>query len=429
MKLRHLTNFYSSIFAATVVFFAACSAVSDVANFEDGPIPPGALERRPYLIAVTDSSAIVRWRTYQPSTPSLRFWSTGDTIPVPLPGAAKDHTVLLKDLIPGTQYTYQVQTGDSVWTSPATFRTFASPGAKDPFTFLVFGDSGTRNSGQLALAQQLNGEEAAFILHTGDLAYSSGSEAEFTHKHFAVYAPLLSRTALFAVPGDHAFKTRMAQPFIAAMTPPAGWSSGSPFFHAFDHGNARFIALDTKESDRHNRLYGDLTNKSGKQYRWLVSQLEAARSDPGVDWIFLFFHHAPYSAATGFGGHGSDEDVQEVIVPLADEYGVNFVFSGHDHDYQRSHSLRGNEIVQDGYGTVYIVSGGGGGRRTFRGTGSKWFTAYSEQIYNYIRVHVNGYTVRLEAVNTEGGIIDSYTVSMPLERRKTREPETLPAAQ
>jgi 3',5'-cyclic AMP phosphodiesterase CpdA len=429
LNRRNVINHYRSIVSAIVLLLAACSAVSEVTNFDGGPVAPGALERRPYLVAVTDSSAIVRWRTFEPSTPNLRFWGAGDTIPVPLPGPATDHTVLLKDLSPATPYTYQVQTDDLVWTGPATFRTFSSPGTKDPFTFLVFGDSGTLNAGQLAVAQQLNNENPALILHTGDLAYKSGTENELTHAHFRIYAPLVSRAPLYPTPGDHDLKTRMGQPYITAFTPPAGWASGSPFYHAFDYGNARFIALDTKESDRHDRLYGSLTDTSGKSYQWLVGQLEAARSDPGVDWIFVFFHHAPYSAATGFGGHGSDDDIQDVIAPLADEYGVNFVFSGHDHDYQRSRSLRGDEIVQDGYGTVYVVSGGGGGRRTFRGTGSEWFTAYAEQVYHYVRVHVNGYTTRLEAVDTEGSVIDSYTVSLPLERRKTLEPGAVPAAQ
>lgn len=415
--------------SATVLLLAACSTVSEVSNFDAGPVPPGGLERQPYLIAVTDSSAIVRWRTFTPSTPTLRFWSTGDTIPVPLPGPNTDHTVLLKDLSPATSYTYQVQTEDLGWNNPATFRTFSSPGTEDPFTFLVFGDSGTLNAGQLALAQQLNGENPAFIVHTGDLAYKSGTEAELTHKHFRVFAPLLSRAALYATPGDHDLRTRNGGPFIAALNPPGGWNSGAPFYYSFDHGNARFIALDTKDSERHERVYGNITDTSGESYRWLVDQLEAARSDPDVDWIFLFFHHSPYSASTGWGGHGSDENIQEILAPLADEYGVNFMFSGHDHDYQRSHSLRGDEIVQDGYGTVYVVSGGGGGKRTFRGTGSQWFTAYADQIYHYIRVHINGYTARLEAVNTEGQAVDSYTVSLPLERRKTVEPEPLPAAQ
>jgi hypothetical protein len=44
-------------------------------------------------------------------------------------------------------------------------------------------------------------------------------------------------------------------------------------------------------------------------------------------------------------------------------------------------------------------------------------------------VHINGYTARLEAIDTEGQAFDSYTVSIPFERRKTRETEALPAAQ
>lgn len=428
MKSRSLTPLLYSILMATALSFAACSTASNSWYFDGIPPRPDALERQPYVIAVTDSSAIVRWRTFTPSTPALRFWSTGDTIPVPLPGPNTDHTVLLRDLSPSTAYTYQAQINDSLWTRPVTFRTFPETGSKEPFTFLVFGDSGTLSSGQLALAQHMNQEQASLIIHTGDVAYEKATEVDLTRKHFHVYAPLVSRTPFFPSLGNHDFETRFGEPFGNALYPPTRQHPSSPFYYSFTCGNVRFIALDSMERKDHDRIHGALTQKTGEQYRWLVGELEAARSDPSIDWTILFFHHSPYSASTGFSGHGSDEKIRAVLTPLVDEYGVNFVFTGHDHDYQRSRSIRGNEVVQDGYGAVYVVSGGGGGKRLFRGTGNDWFTAFSDRVYHYIRVHVNNYTIGLEAIDTTGEIVDSYTVSIPIELRKTPELESPPAA-
>ena len=85
-------------------------------------------------------------------------------------------------------------------------------------------------------------------------------------------------------------------------------------------------------------------------------------------------------------------------------------------------------LAEDGEGTVYFVSGGGGGRTTFRGTGSDWFTAESQQLYHYLRVHVDHYTVRIEAVNVDGNVFDEYEVTIPEDQRKTWTREAEPLA-
>ncbi len=80
--------------------------------------------------------------------------------------------------------------------------------------------------------------------------------------------------------------------------------------------------------------------------------------------------------------------MQTYLVPIFETYGVDVVFSGHDHDYERTEALRSNGIVEPGEGTVYVTTGGGGG--SLNGVGSKWFTAYSESVLHFVRVSVAG---------------------------------------
>ena len=393
----------------------------------DQPLtPPGVgVERDPYFVDMADTAAVIRWRTLSPSTPSLRYWTAdADTVTIALGEEGRDHTVEMHGLAPMTTYTYQISLGDTTWSRSAEFRTFPTPGAKEQFTFLAFGDSGTRNEGQLALAEHMNEEDALLAIHMGDLAYPDGTPSEYTRKHFAVYGPFLKRAPLFPSPGDHDWRTELGQVYADIFTPPGGRASGSPFYFAFTVGNVRFISLDTKDDEDHARAYGYIGNPASDQYQWLLRQLTAARADPGIDWIVSYFHHAPYSASTGFGGHGSHLPTRRALSPLMDGYRVPLVFSGHDHDYQRTKPIRANRIVEGGQGTVYVVTGGAGARFGFRGTGADWFTAYADQIVHYVRVTVDHYDLRLEAVDENGRVFDAYEMSIPEERRK---PWTRPA--
>ena len=71
--------------AALILFVASLQGIRCASNAEraalDEPItPPGTVEREPYYVWVTDTTATIRWWTYQPSTPGIRFWSEeGDT--------------------------------------------------------------------------------------------------------------------------------------------------------------------------------------------------------------------------------------------------------------------------------------------------------------------------------------------------------------
>src|SRR5271167_3111988 len=73
--------------------------------------------------------------------------------------------------------------------------------------------------------------------------------------------------------------------------------------------------------------------------------------------------------------NGADLGIREEWVPLFDKYGVDLVVCGHEHHYERSHPIRGQEpnatltpiaaaatadVIDTGRGTVHMVIGGGG---------------------------------------------------------------------
>ena len=130
-------------------------------------------------------------------------------------------------------------------------------------------------------------------------------------------------------------------------------------------------------------------------------------------WTVIYLHHPPYSSSL----HGSDSAVRADLVPLCDLHGVDVVFSGHDHVYERTHPLAGDAVVDndaggdytDPPGTVYVVTGGGG--RGLYESGTSAFTAVSEAAHHHVVVEVDGSVLSLYAIARGGGALDSMSIT------------------
>ncbi len=74
------------------------------------------------------------------------------------------------------------------------------------------------------------------------------------------------------------------------------------------------------------------------QARWLEETLRQARADQSVDWIVVQMHQCALSSSTD---NGCDAGIRQAWLPLFDQYEVDLVVNGHDHDYERSYPVRG----------------------------------------------------------------------------------------
>jgi acid phosphatase type 7 len=224
----------------------------------------------------------------------------------------------------------------------------AGPG---PFAFLVFGDSGSGGPDQASLARRMmDNENPALVLHTGDLSQESGTFGQIESTYFNAYAPLMSRFPFFPTPGNHDYYTDSGAPYVAMDSPPA---TGVPAqdagrYYSFDWGNVHFVSLDS------NLLESPAAAQ--RMLEWL--DLDLGRQDRF--WKVAYFHHPPYPT----GHHLQDSVcamVRERVVPILERRGVQLVLSGHEHSYQRTVPLRNGAPADAGSGTVYIITGGGGG--------------------------------------------------------------------
>jgi hypothetical protein len=350
----------SSVFARSLVF---------------GRAEPSARDQ--YVQNVSVRSAVIAWMSEEPGAGFVEYGETPELGQERGDGrTGKRHAVTLSGLRPGSRYYYRVAGAQKT----ASFRTAPDePGSG--FTFAVVGDSGTGSKAQRAVAGLLERMQPDLILHTGDVVYPKGDDADYDPKFFAPYRRIVGSVPVFPCLGNHDVETKNGAPYLENFHLHRNDPESTGRYYSFDWGNAHFVALDSE------LYYDDDGDDPERQKAWLERDLGETRQP----WKFVFFHRPPYSSSE----HGSDLVVREDLEPILARHGVALVFSGHDHDYERTVRIKG---------VTYVVTGGGG-KDLYEAGESEW-TAFSRSAHHAVRVRVDGNRLRLEAIEPNGGVVD-----------------------
>jgi 3',5'-cyclic AMP phosphodiesterase CpdA len=220
-------------------------------------------------------------------------------------------------------------------------------------------------------------EEADLLLLLGDNAYLDGSDAQWQRAFFELYADALEKVAVWPTIGNHEMGVAASDllggalmggvstssdpdsyadaepdtldrglPYLDIFTLPTrgeagGEASGTELYYSFDYANVHVVSLDSQLSIRDPELRELMKS-------WLVMDLSANQQD----WTVVIFHHPPYSKSS----HDSDEaavaatlrgdqpmlSIRKELTPIFERYGVDLVYSGHSHAYERSWYLAGH---------------------------------------------------------------------------------------
>ncbi len=315
-----------------------------------------------------------------------------------LPSTFYQYQADVTGLQPDTEYSYQVTVnGQDLVSDASKFRFRTAPAGK--FSFLAFGDSGAVSAEQLSLVQLMAAEpDISMVVHVGDMAYPDGTFEELEDAYFGVNASLMRRLPFYSTPGNHEYNTTSAAPYLAGVSAP---ESGVPAadqgrYYSFDWANAHFVSVDT------NLL---TTSRAGAMLAWLDADLAATNRH----WRIVFLHHTPYP--TGFHlGDPICAAAQQLVNPIVERHGVQLVLAGHEHGYERTYPLAGDQPVSSSSSasTTYVVTGGGGG--ALESVGSFAQTAISVQAFHYLRVDVDGQALTLRAIGIDGSQIDQVTL-------------------
>ena len=278
--------------------------------------------------------------------------------------------------------------------SVASFRTGLEKGSKETFVFFAGGDSRGGYGGLTANSVSFANIGADFWVFNGDFN-DTGAQAEWD-LWFGAMAPVLESTVFLTVIGNHEMFTNVyleqfAQPHFEGIP-----ESYRGLAWGMDYGNAHIIGLDSRTGANTEALVP-----------WLTADLAAASKDPAIDWIIVNYHHGTYSSSN----HGCTQYVLDDWVPLFDEYGVDLVLNGHDHNYERTWPIRDGKVVDEG-GVIYVVAGAF--FAPSYSNGNEWWTAISHHgnKQNYMVIEVSGDKLYAVAWNGEGTeVLDEFSLS------------------
>jgi hypothetical protein len=253
----------------------------------------------------------------------------------------------------------------------------ALPNTPGSVKFAVIGDSGTGDSAQYQVAQQMVAFHAKFafdrVIMLGDDIYGGQGPPDLVRKFSMPYKALLDAGVKFyASLGNHDDPANRSYPL---------WNMGGERYYTYVQKNVRFFVLDSDQLDP-------------KQLVWITDALKNSHDD----WKICYFHHPLYSDGMT---HGSSVDLRIVLEPMFVTYGVNVVFSGHDHIYER---------ITPQKGITYFVSGAAGQLRKGDTKKSAMTAASFDQDQSFMLVEVAGDDLSFQAISRTGVTVDKGTV-------------------
>jgi len=231
-------------------------------------------------------------------------------------------------------------------------------------------------------------------------------------------AELMRQVPLFPTLGNHEYVTNMGQPYLDNFYLPANNPARTERFYSFDWGPVHFVALDSTCA-----VLGSVdVCKLALQKTWLAQDLAATKQP----WKVVFFHHPPWSS----GAHGSQLVMRREFGPMFEQYGVDLVLTGHDHNYERSRLMKGDGVAASGTrGIPYVVVGSGGAAlRSFPITQPSWTAYRNNTDIGYLDVQVSGGTLTARFLNAGGTVKDSFTVTKTLPAALPSEPMSVSAS-
>ena len=243
--------------------------------------------------------------------------------------------------------------------------------------FAIIGDTGSGTDKQQQIADMMvrykNVFPFEFVLMMGDNLYGGESAKDYVKKFESVYKPLLdAKLKFYATLGNHdEANQRLYDHF----------NMNGKEYYSFKKGNVTFYSLNSNYMDK-------------RQVEWL----EDALSKNNTEWKICFFHHPPYSSGKA---HGSDKQLREIIEPIFVKHGVNVVFSGHEHFYER---------LKPQKGIHYFISGAGGKLRA-GGVGVSQVSAKSfDRDMHFMLIEIVDDKMHFQVVSRTGKTIDSGTL-------------------
>ena len=442
------------------------------------------LTRAPYLTDLVNLHVAVNFATDQSATTGSVVYgpfsggvcSLTTTVPASritiLVGTVSEYQWKGDITLPATgTYCYRVFLGSTdllAGNASPTFTTQVQFGSTESYSFVIFGDWGQvdasgQNGYQAALMQLISSSGARFAITVGDNGYPNGNQINYgdllqsgadTSAIFGsdFWTVPGSSIPIFTAVGNHGVSGVKHTDITTWTQATAVATSGGRYqndvyccvngsfaanygseWYAFSAGNVRYYVLDSAWGDTNGGTASPYANDAlahfapgTPEYTWLLNDL----TTHPTQLKFAFSHYPFYSDNNT---QPSDTFLQGAtnLEGLLGSHGVQLVFNGHAHIYQR------NRASAAGMPISYVTGGGGatlepiGPCSTIDAYGIGWSPSSqtgtrcgtgvaptsAAQLFHFIKVTVNGTTVTVTPTDSTGRTFDvqTYTFRVPTD--------------
>jgi 3',5'-cyclic AMP phosphodiesterase CpdA len=244
--------------------------------------------------------------------------------------------------------------------------------------FAVIGDMGTGELPQYEIAARMNTSREIFhfdfVLMLGDNIYGGHNPADYHNKFELPYKPLLDAGVQFyGSLGNHdSITERFYKPF----------NMNGQSYYTYKKGNVQFFVLDSNYM-------------KPEQLSWLEKELQNSRTE----WKICYFHHPLYTSGAF---HGPSTELRLLLEPLFLKYGVQVVFSGHEHLYERTKPQKG---------ITYFTEGAAGELRKGNLRKTTLTAVGYDQDCSFMLIEISGADLNFQTISRTGKTVDSGIIN------------------
>ena len=320
------------------------------------------------------------------------------------------HTVILKNLKPGTEYEYRLGYGNrrSQWYRLKTAQ------AHNNYKALIFPDSQSAKYKvweDVAMPAWQRNRDARFFITMGDLV-DNGEHAYQWNEWFTRVGPMISRIPAAPVLGNHEtytmdWKVRVPQAYLHYFQLPEGAQEAyKNQFYSFDYGDVHYVVLNTQMREM-EEFYPNLLKD---QLAWFKADMEKSKKKWNVvlmhkDVLRYGFLTRKTPREEGFSEEG------KTFMPLFDKYNVDVVLTAHLHTYRNRGRIYA--FNRDTKGPLYILTGVAGDVRypnLWKRHSLDVAIAPQPETNNYMVLEASADRLRFSCYLPDGTIIDEAEV-------------------
>ncbi len=375
---------------------------------------PELKTRIPYLQSPGKTSMTVCWHDTAQSATKVLYGLDSTNLNLETDGTSEIisssirwHSVKLPALQPNTRYFYKVASGNQ-FSNTYAFKTLPDSDYKGKLRFIMLGDThspDTTMAGKIArqarskIAELYGSDienQITGIIHSGDIVMSGSSPDQYNKQFFMPLSSLTSHIPTMVVAGNHEVESPYFYQYLKVdeLSVFPGTPTLNEKILQLRIGNSLFLGLNTNISNQYGTILAN----------WLDSKLNETEKDGSIDFVFLFFHHPPYSELWDYT---NTQDIgtayaRDVLLPIIKRYSkVQQLNYGHTHGFERGAIM--SEKVN---GDFRIICGGGSG-----GVLDPWAPGQNRD-FNDITICISNYIFQILEIDISSHSYQSSVYSL-----------------